>query len=837
MYKVDNKKTLRRLAMDSFRANRMRNLFAVIAIMLTTVLFMSIFTIGNSMSRSMEESLMRQVGTSAHGGFKRLTEEQYEQLKQHKSIKKISYSILLGVAENEELEKTPAEIRCAADELAAEMMFSKPEVGHMPEEKDEIAVNTIVLEKLGIEAELGQEVTLEYSVAGVTHKETFHLSGYWEGDILMPASQIWLSRDYVEEKLDGYEPVNENDYVGFRYADVFFRNSHDINGRMLTVISDSGFDLEEISYGVNWAYNGNGQERQIGADTIFGYVLILLMIVMCGYLIISNVFFLGITKDIQYFGLLKTIGTTGKQLRSIIRMQALWLCLVAVPVGVLAGGFVSVQLIPVVLSVTNVNVVKVSVNVGVLFLTSVFSVLTVLISIAKPSKLASKVSPIEAVRISDGSQSVKRRGKRSGGIHLWSMALGNVVRNKKKALMVILSLALSLTILNASFSVANSFDLDKFISGLIGNDFAIADTGYFNAYVGYENQDTISGDFLNELEQQDGIEMLANIYFHETIAEIDDAICALPEKIDERLEIDGGYFAAVKEEVASGYVCQHIYGLDDGAWERLKIFDGEINIERLKSGDYIVVSAYDEAGKVFTYEVGDSVELVNDVGKKRTYEVMAVVHMPYDITIRHTHPITPEIFMASEVFADDVLEKEPMLTILDVVDEKEEAVENYLSDYCSRINHDMQYESKATIEAEYENTKQSYQIVGTALSILLAVIGMMNFANTIITSIVNRKREVAMLQSIGMTKQQTQIMLMEEGLIYILGAAVLGMTIGSVLGYMGAGAIVGDSFATLRFSVVPSLICLPPLAVIAVLIPYVSQKQVQKKSLVERLRE
>ncbi|MEG1062074.1 MAG: ABC transporter permease, partial [Oscillospiraceae bacterium] len=175
MLKVNNKKTIRKLAASSFRANKLRNLFAVIAIILTTVLFTGLFTVAGSLLSSMEESTMRQVGSNFHGGFKYLTAEQYDKLKTHPDIKSISYSVVLGVAENEKLAKRPTEIRYANDEIEAAAMFSLPTTGRLPQNEDELATDTLVLERLGIPAELGQKVTLEYSVGGEKRTDSFTL--------------------------------------------------------------------------------------------------------------------------------------------------------------------------------------------------------------------------------------------------------------------------------------------------------------------------------------------------------------------------------------------------------------------------------------------------------------------------------------------------------------------------------------------------------------------------------------------------------------------------------------------------------------------------------------
>ena len=129
MINVKNKKTIKRVADISFKREKMRNIFAMIAITLTTVLFCSLFAVSSSFLASMEESTMRQVGGSSHGGFKNVTIEQYETLRKHPDIKEISYTVALATAENAKLSKRPTEIRYANDELAAEMRFSLPTTG------------------------------------------------------------------------------------------------------------------------------------------------------------------------------------------------------------------------------------------------------------------------------------------------------------------------------------------------------------------------------------------------------------------------------------------------------------------------------------------------------------------------------------------------------------------------------------------------------------------------------------------------------------------------------------------------------------------------------------
>lgn len=839
MINVNNKKTVYRLADSSFKANRMRNIFAVIAIVLTTVLFTGLFTIAGSLVSSMEESVMRQVGGSAHGGFKYLTEEQYDKLKQHPSIKEISYSVVLGTAENTALAKRPTELRYANDELEARMCFSEPEVGRLPEKEDELATDTLVLEALGIPAELGQKVTLEYSVCGEKHTETFELVGYWEGDIIMSASQVWLDRAYVEKILCQYD-LSEEQIVGAINADFNFFNSRQIEKKILKVLKDCGYSADEIAYGVNWAYEGGN--TQIDAETILGGVLVVFIIVFCGYLIISNVFRISVAKDVQFFGLLKTVGTTGKQIRLLLRRQTLRLCLFAIPIGLAAGCLIGAGLTPMILKGLNVNIVTVTLKPSVFLFAVLFSLITVFISIRKPSKLAARISPIEALRTSDGSQEVKKSGrKKSRGISLRNMAWGNVMRNKKKAVYVMISLSLSLVILNGAFSLVGGFDMDAYLERMISHDFVMGDVSCFNVYAEYYDQDTLSEAFIKELRQQEGVEALESVYFEERKFALHENWKTFAENGVEKLGLTADEIDQCKKEVASGSALMHIYGISDAVWEELTVLEGEIDLEKLHGGDYVVASAfpaYETEVRANVYQVGDKVEMFGKDGTSKTREVIAVASFPYNISIQHYHPVESDFFLPDDVFVEEVAEKCPMLLTMDVTDDVIDEMEEYLADYCSHIDLNMQYESRATYAAEYESSKRTYQIVGLVISALLALIGIVNFTNTCVTSVMTRKREMAMLQSIGMTKRQQTRMLISEGFIYTALTMLFTLTIGVVLEALGMGLLFGGSeYLRPTITVLPSLLCLPVLLLICGLIPYVCQRVIYHKSIVERLRD
>ena len=126
---------------------------------------------------------------------------------------------------------------------------------------------------------------------------------------------------------------------------------------------------------------------------------VLLLILFTGYLIIYNVFQISVTNDIRFYGLLKTIGTTGRQLRRIIRYQALALSLAGIPVGLLLGWLVGAGLTPAVIGRLNGVTNVVSVNPVLFAASALFALVTVLLSCRKPGRMAAKVSPVEPMRL------------------------------------------------------------------------------------------------------------------------------------------------------------------------------------------------------------------------------------------------------------------------------------------------------------------------------------------------------------------------------------------------------------------------------------------------------
>ena len=197
--RVANRKCIYRLAFKNLQAAKLRNLITVLAVALTTILFTTLFTIALSMVENFQQSNCRQVGTYAHGIFKELTKEQFDELKDDPLIKEWGLRRIAGLATDDVFNKSQVEVSYM-DENYAKSGFTTPTVGHLPEEgTNQAATDLKVLSLLGVEPELGNEFTITIDVDGTETTETFTLCGYWEYDEVTVANHIVMAEIRLDE--------------------------------------------------------------------------------------------------------------------------------------------------------------------------------------------------------------------------------------------------------------------------------------------------------------------------------------------------------------------------------------------------------------------------------------------------------------------------------------------------------------------------------------------------------------------------------------------------------------------------------------------------------------
>lgn len=827
----NNRLVLKLLAKRSLKAQK--NTIAVLAIMLATLLFTSLFTIAISLQTAMQESNMRTTGTSAHAGIKRLSWEEYEKLSSDTGIKDIGYSIIIGNAVGDDFNKTPTELRYG-DETYSELTFNTPDTGHLPEQKNEIATSRIVLDAMGLPDKVGTQMELTFTTDTDTFTDTFTLCGIWDGDAVAYRQTMLLSKAYAEQvapvihgETDGTTPP-----VGTGYIDavMMMPTAWNIEKQALEVTSKYGLD-ERVS--INDAY----QMATVNLSSMLPLVTGIAVIFIAGYLLIYNVFYISIEQDIRFYGMLKTLGTTARQIRKIVYKKAIKLSLMGIPIGLLLGWPIGRLLLPAIVNMLTDDIrVVTTVNPLIFLVAIVFSAITVFISCQKPAILAAKVSPMEALHYIEQTGG-KKKQRRSKHISTMMMAKSNLTRNKKKVMIVTLSFVLSIVLLNSVYTYVTSFDFDKFVADFSLTDFTVSDTTVINNYAPY-NTANVSQDFISQTESLNGLEDIGNIYLWTSKQPLSENDLA-------RLQELSASSSDIANELENYRVRQehgvNVYGLDDFPTEYVQVLDGELNTEQWKAGTGVYVTPLRMMGdgSLCLYKPGDQISVTQLDGTNKVYDVLAVVRIPSALqTPLQVDMGLDYIFPTNELLGNMVPADQPaMKTIFNVDHEHQLATENWLKNYTKNTDTSLDYLSKVTLRQNFDRMINMFRLVGGTLCAILALIGILNFINSITTSILSRYREIAMLQSVGMTGWQVKQILIYEGIGYsILG--LLGSLIHSVIASLTVVRMMGVelTYFTWHFTLLPVFLCIIPLLLITAIVPLVCYNKMAQKTVVERLR-
>ena len=827
----NNRPVLKLLAKRSLKAQK--NTIAVLAIMLATLLFTSLFTIAISLQTAMQESNMRTTGTSAHAGIKRLSWEEYEKLSSDTGIKDIGYSIIIGNAVGDDFNKTPTELRYG-DETYLELTFNTPDTGHLPEQKNEIATSRIVLDAMGLPDKVGTQMELTFTTDTDTFTDTFTLCGIWDGDAVAYRQTMLLSKAYAEQvapvihgETDGTTPP-----VGTGYIDavMMMPTAWNIEKQALDVTSKYGLD-ERVS--INDAY----QMATVNLSSMLPLVAGIAVIFIAGYLLIYNVFYISIAQDIRFYGMLKTLGTTARQIRKIVYKKAIKLSLMGIPIGLLLGWPIGRLLLPAIVNMLTDDIrVITTVNPLIFLVAIVFSAITVFISCQKPAILAAKISPMEALHYIEQTGG-KKKQRRSKHISTMMMAKNNLTRNKKKVMIVTLSFVLSIVLLNSVYTYVTSFDFDKFVADFSLTDFTVSDTTVINNYAPY-NTANVSQDFISQTESLHGLEDIGNIYLWTSKQPLSENDLA-------RLQELSASSSDIANELENYRVRQeqgvNVYGLDDFPTEYVQVLDGELNTEQWKAGTGVYVTPLRMMGdgSLCLYKPGDQISVTQLDGTNKVYDVLAVVRIPSALqTPLQVDMGLDYIFPTNELLGNMVPADQPaMKTIFNVDHEHQLATENWLKNYTKNTDTSLDYLSKVTLRQNFDRMINMFRLVGGTLCAILALIGILNFINSITTSILSRYREIAMLQSVGMTGWQVKQILIYEGIGYsILG--LLGSLILSVIASLTVVRMMGVelTYFTWHFTLLPVFLCIIPLLLITAIVPLVCYNKMAQKTVVERLR-
>lgn len=854
-FENDTSAIVKKLSSRNFRANFRQNRVMILSITLVAFMIFTVFSVGLSFYQNYRKMNQRVTGTTAAGLLTGLSQQQKQQLGKLDYIETVGSQILAGTTDTAEgsialTYYDPSEWSCHIKSTIDHLD------GNMPEEENEIMLSEDAMKMLELDSpHIGMEIAL--TVLGNTQK--FVLCGWYHDYVSLSRPTGSISGNIAAAGLFG-ESVNANAIVSQAFA-----QKNGIYDLSTFRSRESGPQVEdklkrdlELSQGQELCLmNFSSGTAASGFYAAVGIFLGCIFIILCGYLLIYNIACISVTKDIHFYGVLKTLGTTPKQLKKIVRRQIMLLSGMAIPVGLLGGSAVSIWAVPVILNtllsggglgIAMEN--RAIFSPAIYLFTILFSLVTVAVSCNKPAREAGRVSPIAAVRyIGADDRGTGCREKGTKGFRLYRMALRNVFRNGKQAILVFLSLFMGLEVFLAVFTIFSNPNWEYSAIVDAPYDFILSNATIKDSPV----QELFNENFLERVEAMQGIAEKELVYGVAGVADGTDPVWKA--YIHDKLKV-----SSVEQSDLVSAPRLDTAGISPALLQTLPLSLGDYNplsLDSFEKGETIYLSST-EAGNVPQELVGQTIRIQNPQTHLCAAYRIAGILEPLSLrnwkegenfyqnigTVRGHQAVSDygkhriaHVYMSTAGM--ERISSPPVVNqILLNVDPQREAEINQTLVEMQNGNPEIYLLSKSTYIETNKMSLGSILIIGTVFSLLLLVIGLTNFANTMATNIYARQRELATLESIGMTKKQILKTLSIEGAAYTFFSLLLLIAIGIPLTY-GLVRLVSEQFYFLTFR--PPFLAVLAIAllvaVICLLVPGKTFRQVSKDSITNRLKD
>lgn len=790
-------KMIAQMSKQSLKSSRMRNIFVMITIVLASALLMAIlmYAVGQ------REDNARQLSHAQEVGYYNLSDSQVEALK---ADERIAYQIQVKTGTPSEMDGFEI-IPYYVSELSDKIQIGELESGTLPEKENEIAVQGAMLEKMGVAPGAGSEVTLNF-YDGST--ETFTVTGILKGGETAKQFAVFFSKDYA----DNGSQLKDSPYeVYAKLYGATTMHPEDCKEAMYLIGSDAGIERKYVSPSKAFL-----DSLSVDTQDVLTYGLIGIVILLACILVIYGVFYLSVIGKIHQFGQLRTIGMTKKQMKKLVSKEGRRLFLYASPIGILIGGIAGYFIIPSGFSIINTLLMAVCVFIVVYIIT--------MISVHKPAKLAAAVSPMEALRYVP-QDDMKKTANKKMCRSLTPLGLGvmNFSKNKKKAVITMLSLALGGILFMTAATFMSSFDRDNYARQGIWKDaefhIQYSDSAIElneNGMSGMQAQTPMTEDMVKEIAAIDGVEKVEELKSFGVIFDF-----------PQRDEYDNDDYIYPMNEEETRNIGKYIE-------------EGSADYDKLMSGDYVLIADNTIALEIYGWQfnVGDVLTLHYYDGNKTAEKEVTVLGILNDQYVLENDNLDGWFVMPEQAVLSFVPYDNLNAHLLISADpEKETAVGEAINEIVAE-HPELSLEAYADREIAYSQTANSVFGTISGLAIFIMMFSILSMMNTLITNIVTRKQELAMLESIGMSKGQIRKMLLGESLILVLAAVGVTMTIGTLLGYVLTHLLHngGAFYITFQFPVAFAIAYAAVLIAVPLIITLVSMKSFSKEALVERLR-
>lgn len=794
--------------------SKKRTILTLLGIILSLALTATIGLFVKSGEVSQKESVKYESGFSFHLGYGTYTEDIFTKVTNNPNVEKYGVMSRGSSIDINGISFT----KYYMDKGATEFFKYSLKEGRMPESSDEICIDQWSKEYIKDGLKIGDTINLDGN--------NYTITGFLKSD------------EYVQREKQG--------------RGITFRDTIE-NGQLMVEISeeadfeDTLKSLSALTTKDNLIRNESlirvkkfGTNRVLIAAAAIGILIVLSATII----VIYNSFQINVAERIKQFGLLRSIGATKKQIRKIVFREATILLLIAIPIGIIIsiGAIYALNYIFQFLLQGNSPISLIYIDKVILILSVIITALAVYISSFAPAYFVGNISPLVAVssRAVIKKETIKRRKYpilKKIFNYKAVMAVKNIRRNPARCQTMILSIVVS----SALFITFTSFVDDVFtIKGPKGA-YEKIDLDISRAYAGTQEEDKETSDNLlkevSKVGNVDKIYLRYNQVFGSAEIPEDKKIIEAGD-ILKREKVEGAYKNVLDATIKS-------YD-NEGLQEIGKSFiSGKLDLDMMEKENGIILVENGKArdndtyklymGKLANFKVNDEIVIFRD-GKEFKFKILGIIK---DDIFEREDSLNSLTLITSKEVVEKLTEEEVRLEHISIslkdksLDTKtSNEINNILRNYdsYSLINY-------VDINANQKSSMIMIQVLVYGFISVIVLISSINIINTITMNITLRRKESAMLKSIGMSQKDLKKMIIYEGLFYGISGGVLGSIIGCALSYTLYNVISEMVAIQWKIPLGLSLITIVIAMTISYLSTIIPMKKIEKDNVIEAIRE
>jgi len=828
---------LNKLTIKNLKLNKKRTIVTIIGIILSVALLTAV----TSMFFSFRASLIKfekERNGNYHWGFRDVPAQNISEFTQNRKIETVNivqelgYDYLNG-SQNEY--KPYINVKAYTKTSMQNLGISILE-GRLPQNENEIIISVHTETNGGIAFNLGEKITLNigtrvsdghelnqynpynpeekeeiirtkeqtYTIVGIIERPDYKIEPhsapgytfitYLDEKNIKSDESVNIYARYTKEGIRDYLKVtanilnvNEEAFIKLNGPEGE-RLSEQEREKLRSELGQTRYDADSHSYliTIESGIIKDGTMRALGTAVLVVFIIIIFTSVFC----IKNSFDISISEKTKQYGMLSSVGATRKQIKRNVYYEVLILGLIGTPIGILCGEIAAYILI-----IVSNTMLKEALNIELIFsfswiaiiFASILAFITIYLSARKSAKRASKITPIIAIR---NSEEIKIKAKKIKSPKIIKKIFGiggeiahkNLKRSKKKYRTTVISIILCVSVFIAVSSFINlAFDVIK----------KTYQNTEYNIVVGYHTNENIDSR-IEQIYNLDTVKRYSSIdgctlnftggkfteEYLKLYPEFRDGVYILDDGTEEIVK-DAVYIYSVNKEEFSRYVKE--LGLD---YEKVK--DKAILINNIFAYKTVDNRAVEVEMSKYTYKVGDKIkgtldEIMLDSKNHRKECEFEIAKITKEVPFGITEFTGNARLIISEELGNKIIDTDYKNVYIDSTDGTK------TQEDISEILKDKTEYTVTNYEEETEMMNSVYTLIAIFLygfMIVIALIGITNIFNTITTNMSLRKREFAMLQSIGMTKKEFNRMIRLESIFYCSKSLIIGIPIGIALSYL-----------------------------------------------------